>query len=247
MKQSNDIEWDMGMERIPLLTFEKDRLTIKNFRNFRYDCNGGFEPTYETRSIDMRSIETADFIIVPFQKLSELAHTMVSFGCANGEHLVVSVEARRRKDQTYGIWRGMFGAYPLMYLIADERDAIGFRTECRGDDVYLYRSKASAEYVNQFFRCMMRRADQLSKSPEKYNTLLNNCLTNLRYHVNQVWSGLVPFNWRLLFNSHSDYLAYKVGLLEEGESFESTRKRALINEQAKGNWRKPNFSKIIRS
>ena len=234
------------MERVPLLTFEGDRLTIENFRNFRYDCNGGFRPTYETRTVDMSSIETADYIVVPFQGLSDLAHTMVSFGCSNGEHLTVSVEARRRKGQPFGIWRGMFGAFSLMYVIADERDVIGLRTECRGDDVYLYRSKASPEHVNQFFRCMIRRADELSKSPERYNTVFNNCLTNLRYHVNKIWPGLVPLNWRLLFNAHSDYLAYKVGLLEGGESFKSTRKQALINERAKGNWHKPNFSQLIR-
>ena len=226
MNAANEIEWDTGMEQAPLLTFDGDRLTIENFRNFRYDCNGGFEPRYETRTIDMRSIETVDFIVVPFQEREDLAHTMVSFGCTNGEYLVVSVEARRRKDQTYGIWKGMFGAYQLMYLIADERDVIGLRSECRGDDVYLYRSKSSVEHVNQFFRCMMQRADKLSKSPERYNTIFNNCLTNLRYHVNGIWPGLVPLSWRLLFSAHSDYLAYKVGLLEEGESFESTRKQA---------------------
>ena len=247
MNASDDNQWDTGMERMPLLTFEDDRLTIENFRNFRYDCNGRFDPKYETRTLDMRSVETVDYIVVPFQGQADLAHTMVSFGCASGEHFAVSVEARRRKGQAYGLLKGMFGAFPLMYVISDERDVIGLRTECRGDEVYLYRSKASAEQVNQFFRCMMRRADKLSKSPERYNTVFNNCLTNLRYHVNRIWPGLVPVNWRLLFNAHSDYLAYKVGLLEEGESFESTRKQALINERAEGHLNDPNFSQIIRS
>ena len=247
MDAAKDVQWDTGMERLPLLTFEGDHLTIENFRNFRYDCSGNFEPTYQTRTIDMRSIETVDFILVPFQGRTDLAHTMVSFGCTNGDYLAVSVEARRRKDQAFGILKGMFGAYELMYIIADERDVIGLRTECRGDDVYLYRSKSSPEHVNQFFRCMMRRADKLSKSPENYNTAYNNCLTNLRYHVNKIWPGLVPLSWRLLFNAHSDYLAYKVGLLEEGESFKSTRKHALVNERAKGKLKDPNFSKIIRS
>ena len=247
MNTPKEIQWEAGMERIPLLRFDGDRLTIENFRNFRYDCNGGFEPNYETRTINMSSIVTADYIVVPFQKQPNLAHTMVSFGCTNGEYLVVSVEARRRKNQAFAISKGMFGAYPLMYAIAEERDAIGLRTECRGDKVYLYRGKANAEHVNQFFRCMMRRTDKLSKSPESYHTLYNNCLTNLRYHINRIWPGLVPLSWRLLFNAHSDYLAYKLGLLEEGESFESTREKSLINERAKGNSNKPDFSQIIRS
>ena len=235
------------MERIPLLTFEGDQLRIDNFRNFRYECNGDFQPNYETRIIDMRSIETVDYIVVPFQGQTDLAHTMVSFGCNNGEYLAASIEARRRKNQTYSLIKGMLGYYQLMYVIADERDVIGMRTECRGDEVYLYRSKASPEHVNQFFRCMMRRADNLSKSQERYNTVFNNCLTNLRYHVNKIWPGLVPLSWRLLLNAHSDYLAYKVGLLEEGETFKSTRKEALINKRAKGNLHDANFSQIIRA
>ena len=171
---------------------------------------------------------------------------MMSFGTRDGQHFVVSVEARRRLNQDYGIIKGIFGAFPLMYAIADERDAIGQRTEMRGDDVYLYRAKASPEEVQSFFRCVIARADKLSKSPEKYNTITNNCLTNIRFHVNRLWTGRVPWNWRILINAHSDYLAYKLGLLDSSESFESTREHANITPQAKGNWHRDDFSSLIR-
>lgn len=247
MDASDDIQWGAGMERVPLVAFDGEQLTINNFRNFRYECNGRYEAKYETRTFDMRCIATADFIVVPFQPQGDLAHTMVSFGFTDGQYMVVSVEARRRKDQSYGVFKGLFGVYQLMYVIADERDAIGLRSECRGHEVYLYRSKASAEQVGQFFRSMMQRADKLSTSPERYNTVFNNCLTNLRVHANQIWPGLVPLSWRLLFTAHSDYLAYKIGLLEKGESFDSTREDAFINDRAKGHWLDPDFSTIIRS
>ena len=29
--------WDVGMERSPLVTFDGDSVTIKNYRNFRYE------------------------------------------------------------------------------------------------------------------------------------------------------------------------------------------------------------------
>ena len=32
--------WDIGMERIPLVTFDGDLVTIENFRNFRYEYDG---------------------------------------------------------------------------------------------------------------------------------------------------------------------------------------------------------------
>ena len=114
----------------------------------------------------MPDIVSADFILVPFSNQPDLAHTMMSFGTRDGEYLVVSVEARRRLGQSFGLIKGFFGAFQLMCVIADERDAIGQRVECRGDDVFLYPSSATPEQIWQFFRCVMSRADKLSKDSD---------------------------------------------------------------------------------
>ena len=239
--------WDVGMEKSPFVSFEgEQRIVIENFRNFRYDCHGGHEENYETRTVQISDLEFAEFIVVPFATQPDLAHTMMSFGTSDGQHTVVSIEARRRLHQEYTVVKGMFGAYRLMYAIADERDAIGQRTEVRGDEVYLYRGKATPEQVQLFFRCVMRRVDKLSREPETYNTITNNCLTNIRYHINQIWPGMIPWNWRILINAHSDYLAYKIGLLETNESFKLTQRKANITERAKGNWHRDDFSELIR-
>ena len=238
--------WDIGMERIPLVTFDGDLVTIENFRNFRYECDGTHEKNYETRTIDTSALVCADFIVVPFSSQPDLAHTMMSFGLDNGQHVVVSVEARRRLNQEYGIIKGIFGAFPLMYAIADERDAIGQRTEMRGDDVYLYPSSATPQEIQSFFRCVMHRVQKLSESPETYNTITNNCLTNIRYHINRIWPKRVPWNWRILINAHSDYLAYKLGMLQSHESFKSTREHANITPKAKGSLHREDFSSLIR-
>ena len=239
--------WDVGMEKSPLVTFTQPQtVVIENFRNFRYECDGSHEKNYETRTVQISELEFAEFIVVPFSSQPDLAHTMMSFSTRDGQHTVVSIEARRRLNQKYGVIKGMFGAYPLMYVVADERDAIGQRTEVRGDDVYLYRSKATPEQVQMFFRCVMQRVDKLSRKPETYNTITNNCLTNIRHYINQIWPGIIPWNWRLLFNAHSDYLAYKIGLLETDESFESTQRKANITSRAKGNWHREDFSALIR-
>jgi len=210
--------WDVGMERIPLVSFDGDLITIKNYRNFRYETDGTHQENYETRTISISALVCADFIVVPFATQPDLAHTMMSFGFDDGQHLVVSVEARRRLNH--------------------ERDAIGQRTEIRSDDVYLYRSRATPEEVQTFFQCVMSRVDKLSKSPETYNTIWNNCLTNIRDHINRIWPKRVPWNC---------YLAYKIGLLQSDESFESTHEHANITAKAKGNWHREDFSALIRS
>ena len=239
--------WDVGMEKVPRIKLQGNEVHIENFRNFRYECDGSYVENYESRTIKIDELESADFIVVPFASQPDLAHTMMSFGSSDGQHTVVSVEARRKLKQKYGIIKGIFGFFPLMYAIADERDAIGQRTEMRGDDVYLYRVRASAEEVQMFFKCVMDRVDKLSKSPERYNTITNNCLTNIRFHLNRIWPGRIPWNWRILINAHSDYLAYKLCLLDSRESFESTREQANITPRAKGNWHREDFSQLIRA
>ena len=239
--------WDVGMEHVPRVNLENNVVHIENFRNFRYECNGSFDANYESRSVKVDELETAEFIVVPFASQPDLAHTMMSFGTRDGQYTVVSVEARRKLNQKYGIIKGIFGAFPLMYVIADERDAIGQRTEMRGDDVYLYPVRATPEQVQSFFRCVIARVDKLSKSPERYNTITNNCLTNIRFHINRIWPGRVPWNWRVLINAHSDYLAYKLCLLDSNQSFESMREQANVTGKAKGNWHNENFSQLIRA
>ena len=239
--------WDVGMERVPLVKRDGNEVHIENFRNFRYECDGSHQKNYESKTVKIDDLESAEFIVVPFSSQPDLAHTMMSFGTRDGQHTVVSVEARRRLNQKYGIIKGIFGAFPLMYAIADERDAIGQRTEMRGDDVYLYRVSATPEQVQSFFRCVIARVDKLSKSPEKYNTVTNNCLTNIRFHLNRIWPGRIPWNWRILINGHSDYLAYKHCLLDSDESFESTRENANVTARAKGNWHREDFSQLIRA
>ena len=239
--------WAVGMERVPSIQFKGDQIVVENFRNFRYQCGFSHQEFYETRSINVPDLVSADFIVVPFSSQPDLAHTMMSFGTKDDQHVVVSVEARRRMGQKYGIIKGLFGMFPLVYVIADERDAIGQRIECRGDDVFIYRSSGTPDQVQEFFRCVMNRADKLSRSPERYNTVTNNCLTNIRYHLNKVAPGSVPWNWRLLVNRHSDYLAYSLGLLASSDTFESTREEANVSDRAAGNWHREDFSELIRA
>ena len=71
--------WDVGMERIPLVTFDGDSVTIKNYRNFRYERDGTHEENYETRTIHIPSLVRADFIVVPFATQPDLAHTCLLY------------------------------------------------------------------------------------------------------------------------------------------------------------------------
>ncbi|MEM0927611.1 MAG: DUF4105 domain-containing protein, partial [Planctomycetota bacterium] len=240
--------WDVGFERVPEIRFSDDErsVEIRGFRNFRYHCEDAqdsHEACWETRRFDLDQVCDVDFIVVPFNDHPHLAHTMVSFGLSGGDHLTISVEARRPHQQAYSLAKGMFGYFPLIYVIADERDCIGVRMECRKNTVHLYPSTATPAQARLFLRSMLRRAQQLETSPERYNTLWNNCLTNLRDHVNEVWPGRVRWSWRTVVSGHAAYLAYELGLLDRSESFQSLNEKARINELADGNWHRDDFSR----
>ena len=248
MTEENKEDWDVGFGRTPSIQFhENGSVEICNVRNFRYECSSTHAACWETRTYDLQTTCFVDFIVVPFAKRSDLAHTMVSFGFNDGRYLSISVEARRKVGQVYSVLKGLFRAYPLVYVIADERDVIGHRTECRGDDVHLYRSAATPKESACFLRSMLERADKLHREPENYNTLLNNCLTNLRDHVNAVWPKRVPWHWEVLLSGHADHLAYKLGLLKHDQSFETISKLATINDLSKGQWHRDDFSHLIRT
>ena len=224
-----------------------DKVQVDGFRNFRYDKNGSHVASYEAREYLISEVRSVDFIVVPFQASPSFAHTMMSFGFEDKTQLVISVEARLKVGQRFSLGKGLLGFFPIMYVIADERDAIGHRTEYRGDDVYLYAVDAQQRELECFLRGVLQRAAKLGVKPERYNTLTNNCATNIRSHINAIWPRRVPFGWGVLFPGRADYLAYKLGLLKSNETFETTRERSRINDLAAGNWQDTDFSRLIRA
>lgn len=68
--------------------------------------------------------------------------------------------------------------------MATENDIIQLRTNYRKNQVYMYPIKTDKEKIQLLFRSMLIRADKLSREPEFYNTVWNNCTTSILSHVN---------------------------------------------------------------
>lgn len=238
--------WRADLMILPHVEFEDETITIRNVRNCRYRS----ESDYDVRHYDLRfrlsDVRSVDFIIVPFKESSMLAHTMLSFGLADGKHFVVSVEARLEQDQDYSAVAGAGRRFPLTYIVADERDVILLRTMVRDVEVYLYQGRAEPEQVQDLLVDMLARVNKLHREPEYYDTLTNNCTTNLVDHVNKLRPGRIPRDWRVLFPGHSDRLAYELGLLKIQGPFEQARSQSQINQWAQTYADDPEFSKRIR-
>jgi hypothetical protein len=66
----------------------------------------------------------------------------MSWGFEDDQYPAISVDTRKTKGQDYSALRGFFRQYALIYVVTDERDVVRLRTNCRGEDVYLYRLDA---------------------------------------------------------------------------------------------------------
>jgi hypothetical protein len=238
--------WRADLMVLPHVEVEGETITIRNVRNCRYRS----ESDYDVRHYDMRfrltDVRTIDFIIVPFKETALLAHTMLSFGLADGRHFVVSVEARLEQDQDYSAVAAAGRRFPLTYVVADERDVILLRTLVRDVQVYLYPGRAQPQQIQDLLVDMLARVNQLHRQPEYYDSLTNNCTTNLVDHVNKLRPGRIPRDWRVLLPGHSDRLAYELGLLEIQGPFEYARSNYQVNQLAGLYADDPEFSKRIR-
>src|SRR5690606_35922522 len=129
-----------------------DLITIHNVRNFDYRTESDFTPRWETRTYDLRKLDSADVVAV-YCAGKPIAHIMVSFGFDGKDYLAVSIETRQEKGETYSTLAGFFRQYELVCVIADERDVIRVRTTYRQpqEDVYVYRTRAPLSNIRRIF------------------------------------------------------------------------------------------------
>jgi hypothetical protein len=144
---SNDLAWADDVARTSSGTIEGDRLLVRNVRNFLWRGDADFDPRWETRSYDLNGLTGLD-LFLSYWAREPIAHTILSFGFADGRHLAFSIEIRKEKKEAYSALAGLFRAYELSFIAADERDVVGVRTNVRGEDVRIYRVRATPAQAN---------------------------------------------------------------------------------------------------
>jgi hypothetical protein len=243
---SNQRSWTADLAVPPHVEIDQHQATVYNVRDFIYESDDDYVERRFNRTYDLDAIETVDFIVVPFKGMSSLAHTMLSFGFEDGTYLGVSVEARLEAGESYSPLKGAFRQYELTYVLADERDLIARRSKHREADVYLYSTVATPDQARDLFVDVVKRVNKLAEEPEFYDTLTNNCTTNIVRHINRLHPGVIPPDLRIVLPGYSDRLAYDLGLIQTEGSFEETRQRAHINEVANRHLEDADFSARIR-
>jgi hypothetical protein len=243
-------DWVPEQAVLPIAEFQGNHVAVRNVRNCKYFANDVYMVDYYDKTIDLSRVRGVDYIVVPFDGAPALAHVMLSFQLdrpdGKSDHLAVSVETRKEKNEKYNPVKGSLNQYELIYVLADERDVIQFRTVYNAENVYLYRTTASPEASRVLLVDVLNRVNQLAERPEFYDTLANNCTSNIVRHVNRVKPDRILADYRSLLPGYSDRLAYDEGLIERHGTFEETRERAYVNPLAQRYAGREDFSELIR-
>jgi hypothetical protein len=244
LRPSNDRDWSPDVARTATAELDGDLLTVHGVRNFDYRSERDFTERWEDRTYDLSKIVGVD-LFLSYWGSPNIAHTIMSWEFSDGQHLAISIETRKTRDEEYSALRGFFRQYEIYYVVADERDVIRLRTNYRGEDVYLYRLRVSPEVARDLLLDYVATLNRLAQRPRFYNALVDNCTTGIRVHVEHVGAAR-PWDWRLLVNGRGDELLYERGTVDRTRPFAALKEESLIVARAKEADRAPDFSRRIR-
>ena len=248
IQPSHDRDWRPSMAILPYAEFRDRTVLVRNVRNCTFETNADYELDYYDRSYSIDEVQTLDVFVMPFASSPSVAHIAMSFGFENGDYLGVSVEVRKEDHETYDPVAGVLRQYELIYILADERDMVRRSTDQVLTDVYRYRLNVTPGQAQRAFLDVMNRTNDLIRDPEFYNTVTNNCTTNVIDHLNVMLpkSQHLPRNYQIVFSGHMDKSLYDRGLIASDQPFGPTKRAARINWEAYLYSDSENFSEAIR-
>ncbi|GGP22735.1 Lnb N-terminal periplasmic domain-containing protein [Silvimonas iriomotensis] len=240
----HDAPWLTEYTRAASIEWQGDQVTVRNVRNFRYRTPSDPIPAWYDATYDLAGVQSVDMVVSHWAG-EAIAHVFISFGFSDGRHLAISIETRRQQGQRYSTWRGFLRTYALIYVVADERDLIGVRTDIRRERVYLYPLNVTPQIARQVFVQYLKRVDDLNRQPEFYNTLFNNCTTNILRHAREQ-APHFRYSWKILCSGYADVYTWELGLMDQQQPFAALKQAARI-ERAAGLPINEDFSGLIRA
>jgi len=241
---SNSRNWQPDVAVLPWAEISGNNVTLHNIRNCDYRSETDYTARHYDRTLDLDKMRSVDFFQV-FWGSPLISHTMLSFGFEGGAYVCFSIETRKQAGEEYSALKGFFKQYELTYIIGDERDLVGLRTNYRGEDVYLYHLNASMELARQVFLDYLEEVNRLKDQPEWYNALTSNCTTNIRGHT-APYTPNARFDWRIIVNGYIDELLYQQGLLDRSLPLAELKKMSHINARARQAGTAAGFPQLIR-
>jgi hypothetical protein len=237
--------WRPEVAVMPRAVIDGDRVRLTGVRNFDYRTRNDFTVRYEEREVQLSHLAALDFYVSYFSE-GPVAHTFLSFIFDNAPPLSISIETRPEVGEGFAPVASLFKQFELIYVVGDERDLVGVRTNHRREAVYLYRLNSSADDARRLLLIYLARINELADRPEFYHLLTNSCTINIIRYANA--AGRVGrFDVRHLLNGLIDSYLYHSGRVDTTLPFDELRRRSQINEAAQAADGAPDFSERIRA
>ncbi len=229
----SDRNWASDQQVLADINIDGDHVSIKNIRNISYRSAEDFDLSFYDKTFKISDVKSAWYVVEPFGQIGA-AHTFVSFEFEDGSFMAISVEIRKEKGEKFSVLKGIFRQYELAYVIASEADLIKLRANHRGHEMRLFPIKADKKMVQDVFVDMLNRTNKLATEPEFYNTVANNCTTNIIKHVRKFAAKDIPW-WdiRYLLPEYSDRIVFNAGILNSELSLDEARQYFSITDKAK--------------
>jgi hypothetical protein len=236
--------WRPEVAVMPRAVIDGDRVHFAGVRNFEYRSRNDFTAHYEERDVSLSHLTGIDFY-VSYWSEGLVGHTFLSFIFDNAPPLSISIETRPEVGEGFAPIASLFKQFELIYVVGDEGDLVGVRSNHRRETVYLYHLNASAEDARRLLRIYIARINELADRPEFYHLLSNSCTINIIRYANAAGRA-GGFDIRHFFNGLIDSYLYASGRVNTSLPFEELRRRSLINEAAQAAEGAPDFSDRIR-
>jgi len=245
-KPSNDRDWADEVARPVRGHIQGSSVSLHDIRDFDWRSQTDTTARWHDAVYDLDDLRSVDMAL-SYWMGPAIAHTLVSFGFADGRHVVFSVEIRRERDEAFSILGGFTRQFELAIVAAEERDILHVRAGPRGEQVFLYPVRMPAPAMRGLFRSYVERANRLAHHPRFYNTVTANCTTLVYDMVRPLVPGL-PMDIRLILSGYLPEYLYRHHGLDTHEPLDVLRTRADITQRAaQGGLSAVEFSRHIRA
>lgn len=231
---SNNRKWTLEHAVLPCAHFQDGLVNVRNVRDFRHKSENCMIPAYRDVTIELDQVATVDLFLCYFDKpQSAFAHSMLSFGTHEGQHLLLSIEGRREEDEDFNLRTAACRELELIYVFADERDVIDQRAVVRGETVRRYPLNVSPHQARTLLERLLCDANRLHSEPRFYRLLKDNCTSNLAEPSGDALGGPLQQAWVATFPGYADRTLRRLGLIDDYLPLTDQRAAAEINSLAK--------------
>jgi hypothetical protein len=242
---SHDRNWRPEVAVMPRAVIDGERVRFTGVRNFDYRSRNDFTVRHDEREISLSHLTNLDFYVSYFTN-GPVAHTFLSFIFDNAQPLSISIETRPEVGEGFAPIASLFKQFELIYVVGEERDLVGVRTNHRQESVYLYRLNTSADNARRLLLIYLERINELADRAEFYHLLSNSCTINIVRYANA--AGRVGrLDIRHVLNGLVDSYLYRSGRVDTTLPLDELRQRSRINEAAQAADGLPDFSQRIRA